>query len=414
MLYGKMAVDWHPGINFDKLRKERLARANEMMHKYGIGAAIVYSWDSRRYLSSVWNHPYSRHIPFYYALLIRDAGFPYIHVARLDAAQVARDCPWLEGRLIEDWEHGVSRVNHWLPDSEAEELWKRNAQEIIGILKEHGVENEPVSLDWAGPYLMHALEAEGLKVVDGNPWMLEARMIKTEEEISLLKMAATCNEAGYSAVVEKVRPGWRENDVQAVMSEAIYRSGAEYIEGWVINSGDRTSPRCFNSSDRVIRPGEMLIAEACHVTYCGYKVCYDRSFVVGRKPTRLQSELYSVAVETHHKLMELLKPGVTTHDVARLKPRPTPPFRNLEDINNYRSQWLNHLGGMGIAWFEAPYINLKEPEIPLQKNMVFAYHVNFWVEGAEGVAIENSYRITDAGVENLCKWPFEELQVIGV
>jgi len=45
--------------------------------------------------------------------------------------------------------------------------------------------------------------------------------------------------------------------------------------------------------------------------------------------------------------------------------------------------------------------------------MTLAYHAIYWVEGGEGVAIENTYRITETGCENFCKWPFEELIVIG-
>ncbi|MBW1766789.1 MAG: hypothetical protein JRJ65_07020 [Deltaproteobacteria bacterium] len=44
--------------------------------------------------------------------------------------------------------------------------------------------------------------------------------------------------------------------------------------------------------------------------------------------------------------------------------------------------------------------------------MVFAYHSIFWLVGGDGIAIENTYRVTDTGCENLCKWPFEELRVI--
>ena len=102
-MLGKSAVDWQQRLNFDRLRTDRVARANSMLHKYGLGAAIVYNWDTRRYLSALWNHPYSRHLPYDHVLFVRDAGFPYTHVTKgLDERQVARDCPWLEGRLIAD------------------------------------------------------------------------------------------------------------------------------------------------------------------------------------------------------------------------------------------------------------------------------------------------------------------------
>lgn len=50
------------------------------MAKYGIGSAIVYNHDRKRYLTGVWNHPYERAVPSVFVLFIRDNGFPYVPV----------------------------------------------------------------------------------------------------------------------------------------------------------------------------------------------------------------------------------------------------------------------------------------------------------------------------------------------
>ena len=166
------------------------------------------------------------------------------------------------------------------------------------------------------------LRAEGLKMVDGSPWIDECGMVKFDEEIVCMKMAASITEAGYGAVLKDVRIGMKENDVQGIMIKAIYEAGGEYEEGWVVNAGDRTNPRSFNWSDRPLRPREFLSLEACHINWCGYKVCYDRTFIVGAKPTDLQKEIYQTGVEMQARFQELLKPGVTTHELAEKKPRP--------------------------------------------------------------------------------------------
>lgn len=80
--YGLGNVDWQQRINWEELRKKRVDRANQFMEKYGIGAAIVYNHDRTRYLSSVWNHPYGRGLPYNFVLLIRDNGFPYVPVEK--------------------------------------------------------------------------------------------------------------------------------------------------------------------------------------------------------------------------------------------------------------------------------------------------------------------------------------------
>jgi len=415
--FGKSNVDWQQRIDFNRLRAYRMDRAHKMLHKYGIGAAIVFNWDSGRYLSRPWNHPYGKHLAADYILLVRDAGFPYMPVASRDQEVVSRDTPWLEGRRANEEMLPQPRVLRLRPEEDSTKLWKNAAQRIKSLMKEHNVADLPVGIDYGPPYLTKALQDEGLTIVDGNAWILEADMVKSDDEIALMELAACCNEAGYGLLAREFRPGMRENQVQALMAKGIYDEGAEYIEGWVVNSGPRTSPKSFNWSDRTIRPGELFNVEACHVNFCGYKVCYDRTFLAGGKPTETQSALYNGVVDMHRKVQGLIKPGMTNHDVARMRPFPQRP-KSLEELRKVHSEWMktdfnNHFGGIGIRWDSAPVCSLDAPEIILEKNMIFTYHAGIRMEGGEGVPIENTYRITDTGCENMCKWPYEDLMVLG-
>ncbi|MFC1984341.1 M24 family metallopeptidase [Chloroflexota bacterium] len=415
--FGKSNVDWQQRIDFDKLRKDRLAKAHKMLHKYGIGAAIIYNWDTGRYLGAPWNHPYSKHIANHFCFLVRDAGFPYVHVREgLDAWRVKDDAPWLKDRAVGEDVITQPAVIVWRDAAEDARLFKKTAQQLKSVMKEHGVADLPVSLDYGPPPLIKALQDEGLTVVNGNAWILEADMVKFEDEIELMKMAASCNEAGYGRLLKEFRFGMRENDAQAIMTRGIYEAGAEYIEGFVFNSGPRSSPRSYNWADRTVRPGEFLSVETCHVTYCGYKVCYDRTFLAGGKPTALQSEIYKIAADLQQMVKDTLKPGMTNHDMARLRPFPHSGLNMEEALKHHStlgaSQFSNHLGGIGIRWWDAPVCNLDQPEIPLEKNMTVAYHATYTIEGYEGAAIENTYRITDTGCECLCKMPWEELIIL--
>ena len=108
--YGKSNIDWQQRIDFDKLRNDRIAKAHKMLHKYCIGAAIVFNWDSGRYLSSVWNHPYAKHVPWHFVLLVRDAGFPYVSTRKdHDDIIVKQDAPWLKDQLAGRPKRGSSR-----------------------------------------------------------------------------------------------------------------------------------------------------------------------------------------------------------------------------------------------------------------------------------------------------------------
>ena len=415
--FGPGNVDWQQRIDWETLRKKRVERANQFMAKYGIGAAIVFHHDRKRYLSGVWNHIYERAVPATFVLLVKDSGFPYVHTEKhLDADRVKEDCPWLEGRLLNEEELLQPRMYRYCPEADAKEQFATSARQIKELLKKHGVADMPISVDYCSPYMFHALEAAGLTVVDGNAWIDECCMVKFDEEIICMKMAASINEAGYGAVYRDARVGMRENEIQGIMAKAIYDAGGEYIEGWVVNAGDRTNPRSFNWSDRPIRPREFLTLEACHVNWCGYKVCYDRTFLVGAKPTELQKEVYQVGVEMNAKFQDLLKPGVTTHELAESRPKPGENFKTPEQIKKWRASWSNHFGGMGIAWDSAPYFyETDDPDFVIEKNMTVAYHALFWAEGdAGGIAIENTYMVTENGCEVLTKWPYEDIMIIGL
>jgi len=413
--WGKNAVDWQQRVDFTRLREDRIKKGNDMLHKYGIGAAIVFNWDSKRYLTSAWNHPYEKHLAMNFALFVRDAGFPYISaVEGFDFQQVVDDHPWLVDRILPLSVLSQPQIVRLRTEEDQGARWKRCAEQIMSLLKQHGVSELPVSIDYTSPHAMNALTNAGMRIVDGNSWILEADMIKTEDEIELMKQAACCNEAGYAALVDGFRPGMREYDAQAFMAKGIYAAGAEYIEGWVVNSGSRTSPRTFNWSDRPVRPGELMSVEACHVNYCGYKVCYDRTFMVGAKPNDMQKEVYALTAELHHRVMDMLKPGITSLDIDATRPFPPKFLHSMEEMKQLRSSWYtNHFGGIGIRWDCAPLCTATEPATVIQKNMCIAYHSIHCIKGYQGVAIENTYRVTDDGCELLTVWPFDELMIIG-
>ena len=229
--FGKGNVDWQQRINFDELRKKRIDRAQKYMAKYGIGAAIVYNHDRRRYLSYPWTHVYGKQTPSYFALFIRDAGFPYVSVhGSLDGPQVRQDCPWLEGRILDEKEFYQPRTYRYMTPEIKKKRYSTCANHVKGLLKKHGVADMPLSIDFCNPYLIYALQEVGLEVVDGNDWIDECGMVKFDEEILLMMMAAAINEAGYGALVKDFRVGMTENEVQGIMIKGIYDAGGEYVE----------------------------------------------------------------------------------------------------------------------------------------------------------------------------------------
>src|SRR5262249_60189398 len=94
-------------------------------------------------------------------------------------------------------------------------LMRRHAEEIASRIKEAGVADMPIGVDIIEPPMMFELEKAGLKVHDGQQVMLEAREIKSADEIALLNRAAAMVHGAYHVVYEQLKPGVRENDIVA-------------------------------------------------------------------------------------------------------------------------------------------------------------------------------------------------------
>ncbi len=427
MSFGKMAVDWEQRVDFDKLRKDRLANANKAMKEYGIGTAIIYDWDMQRYVSSYWAHPYARHHPHMFHLLFKDAGHPYITIGANDLVHQPQTAPWLKDKFVSDGNILENAgVRHYLPDDAKQKKFEKIAGQIKALMNKHRVMDLAVSIDYGSPYMAKALEKEGMKVLDGNNWELEARVIKTPEEIELLRMAATCIERGYTELARVLRPGMRENDCRGIMMKAAAEAGAEYEEGWVNSSGPRGSPKRYNWSDRMIRAGEMFSIEQCHVTYCGYKNCMSRIFMVGAKPNQMQKEIYDQIVYLEDRAIKMLKPGASCKELGKAARK---IYDSIEDMKKYRNtlQLSNHQGGMGISHGELPYIGgMNEPGMPdrkLEPGMVVAYALTAHIKkpgaplndewAGAGGDIENTVVITETGNEMLTIFPWREMMICG-
>ena len=104
--------------------------------------------------------------------------------------------------------------------------------------------------------MMFELQKAGLKVADGQQVMLEAREIKSADEIALLNRAAAMVDGAYHLINEQLKPGVRENDIVAEVNKFLYHHGSDDVEAINAISGERCNPHPHNFTDRMLRPGD--------------------------------------------------------------------------------------------------------------------------------------------------------------
>ena len=163
--------------------------------------------------------------------------------------------------------------------------------------------------------MLFALQEAGMKVVDGQQIMLDAREIKSIDEITLLNQAAAMVDGVYHMIWEELKPGVRENEIVAKANAMLYEMGSDDVEAINAISGERCNPHPHNFTDRLIRPGDQAFFDILQA-FNGYRTCYYRTFNVGRA-TPSQHDAYRQCREWLDRAIELIRPGVATDNVCR-------------------------------------------------------------------------------------------------
>ena len=300
--YGPNAVDWEQRVDLDRLRTERLARIRATLEASDLGALLTFDFANIRYLTATHIGTWAMDKLIRFAVLPR-GGEPVLWDFGSAAKHHQLFNPWLDG--TERARAGISTLRGaFHPDAGiAQEV----ARKVATVLREHGLENEPLGVDLLEMPILFALRAEGIDVVDGQQVFLEARRIKTPDEISLLTQACSMVDAAYDELYSFLRPGVRENECVGLVSKVLYDLGSEYVEGVNAISGERCSPHPHVYSDRVVRPGDPAFFDILH-SHLGYRTCYYRCFAVGSASPAMR-DAYTRCREYMDAAIAIVKPG---------------------------------------------------------------------------------------------------------
>jgi Xaa-Pro aminopeptidase len=400
---GIMAVDFESRVEFDRLRRYRLARARQALENSDLGALLLFDVNNIRYVSATKIGEWERDKLARFALLARGKE-PIVWDFGSAAVHHQLYAPWL---LKEHCKAGLIGLRGTVPPSFG--LMQHHAEEIASLLRDAGVAKMPLGVDIIEPPMMFELEKTGLKVQDGQQVMLEAREIKNVDEIALLNRAATMVDGVYQQIYEELRPGVRENDIVANANRFLYEHGSDDVEAINAVSGERCNPHPHNFTDRMIRPGDQAFFDVLQ-SYMGYRTCYYRTFNVGRA-TPVQRDAYKQCREWLDKAIELIKPGVSTDKVASVWPK-AQDFGFPSELAAFGLQFGH---GLGLAIHERPIISrvvsLDHP-MEIKTGMVFALETYCPAkDGFSAARIEEEMVVTDTGCRVISLFPAEELPI---
>jgi len=285
------------------------------------------------------------------------------------------------------------------------------ARQVKKMMVHYGIEKEPLGIDLMELTMLRALEAEGIEVVDGQQAMLDAREVKTQDEIELLKVAAAMVDATYVDISRAIRPGTRENELVAIAHDCLFRLGSERVECVNSVAGPRGKPHSHTFSDRIIQPGDMVFLDIMH-SFNGYRTCYYRTFICG-EPNKHQIEAYELCSKWVSASIDKIRPGVTVDEVASVWPK-AEEFGYKDEEEAFLLQYGH---GIGLSLWERPIFTrrFQGQNTELKEGMVFAVECWKGAEDGSGAArIEEEVVVTKDGCEVITNFPSDRLISCGL
>jgi Xaa-Pro aminopeptidase len=400
---GTMAVDFEERVDYRRMHSYRLGRAQAALEASELGALILFDDNNVRYTTSTKIGEWARDKLSRWVLLIRGKD-PILWDFGSAAVHHRLYSPWLKP---ENCKAGLVGLRGTVDPAFG--LMKHHAEEMASLLKSAGVAKMPVGIDIVEPPMMFELQKAGLTIADGQQVMLEAREVKSVDEIALLNRAAAMVDGAYQLIDEKLKPGVRENDIVALVNEFLYRHGSDDVEAVNAISGERCNPHPHNFTDRMVRPGDQVFFDILQ-SFMGYRTCYYRTFNVGRA-TPSQRDAYKRCREWLDKAIDLIKPGVTTDKVCSVWPK-AQDFGFPDELSAFGLQFGH---GLGLNLHERPIISrvvsMDHPTV-IKEGMVFALETYCPAsDGYSAARIEEEVVVTDKGHTVISLFPAEELPI---
>jgi Xaa-Pro aminopeptidase len=400
---GHSSVDYESRIDMDRLRSYRIGRARQSLRASECGAFLLFDFYNIRYVTQTWIGGALGDKMTRYALLAGDAE-PVLWDFGSAARHHQLYAPWLP---VENCRAGMLGLRGAIAPSAG--LMESAVREIKGMLTDAGLDDLPVGVDIVEPAFLFELQRQGLVIRDVQQDMLDARQIKSSDEIVLLSQAAAMVDGVYQNIVDVLKPGIRENDIVALANQRLYEMGSDQVEAINAVSGERCNPHPHNFSDRIIRPGDTCFFDIIH-SFNGYRTCYYRTLNVGSS-TPSQRDAYTTAREWMDAAIALVKPGQTTDVIARAWPK-AQEFGFDSEMACFGLQFGH---GLGLGLHERPIIsrlNSLDHPVEIQEGMVFALETYCPAsDGFSAARIEEEVVVAPDGARVLTLFPAQDLFV---
>lgn len=309
----------------------------------------------------------------------------------------------------------------------------RKPEQIPDLLKESGL-NMPEKLMLEGDEMSHGdwmrLQAcfAGTELVNGTNDLRKIRSVKTDYEVSLIRLSAEAHVRAYKRIPEVYRPGMTDNafsieierlmrlegnlglfrtfgDMEAFMGSILTGDNASVASPYDFALGGAgTVSNPIGAAGVELLPGKSIMIDMAG-NFTGYLDDLTRTFSIGKLSEKAY-KAHQVSIDIQQRLMEEMKEGAVCEDLWELSLKMATEA-GLADCYMGTTQQAKFVGhGVGIVINELPVLATRSREI-LKANMTIAIEPKFVIAGVGAVGVEDTILIGKDGCEQLTKMSYD-------
>ncbi|MCM3114793.1 aminopeptidase P family protein [Neobacillus sp. MER 74] len=335
---------------------EKIEKLRSNFSTHGIDGILITSPFNRRYISNF-------------------TGTAGVVLISADKAQFLTDFRYIEQAAKQCQGFEIIKTTGSIPEEVAVQAKKLGIQKL-------GFEADFLTFSSFKLYDKE-LEAE---LVPISGVIEKLRLIKTDSELKILKVAADIADAAFKHILDFIRPGKTELEVSNELEFFMRRAGATSSSfDTIVASGHRSALPHGVASDKVIEAGDIVTMDyGCY--YNGYVSDITRTVAVGEPDAKLK-EIYEIVLEAQLRGMAGIKPGLTGKEADAI----TRDYITEKGYGEYFGHSTGH--GIGLEIHEGPGLSMKS-DVVLEPGMVVTCEPGIYIPGLGGVRIEDDTLIT--------------------
>ena len=354
-------------------RLARLAKAQALMQRHGIGAILVESGASLDYFTGVqWGR--SERLT---AAVIPATGDPIIVT------------PFFEKPSVEESLRVPAEVRVWQEDESPHGV-------VALFLADKGLARSRIGIEETVRFFaVDGLRAElpNAQIVNANPVVRGCRMYKTPAELALMQAAADITVAAFRTIHPQIREGMTPSDIQKLFATAVTNLGGTSPWGLVLLGEASAYPHGTGKPQHVKR-GEIVLLD-CGCSVHGYQSDISRTFVFGAEPSPEQRKVWTQMRRGQDIAFATAQNGIPAGQVDDAVRR---TYESWGYGPRYKLPGTSHRTGHGIGMEGHEPINLVHGETtPLAPGMCFSNEPGIYLPGKFGVRLEDCFHMTAAG-----------------